>query len=98
MALMAALAAGWRLRLRPSASARRRQAAAQRRTAGALQPLEQRGDLILHDVTLPGWPASLEHLVIGSTGVWVIKQGARLPASDVERATTRARALLRPAV
>ena len=30
-----------------------------------LQPLEQRGDLVLHDVTLPGWPAGLEHLVIG---------------------------------
>jgi hypothetical protein len=28
---------------------------------------------VLHDVTLPGWPASLDHLVIGSTGVWVIK-------------------------
>src|SRR4029453_878543 len=30
--------------------------------------------------------------------VKVIEQGARLPASDVERATTRALALLRPAV
>ena len=75
MALVAALAAGWRLRFRPSASASvwRQQAAAQRHTASALQPLEQRGDLVLHDVTLPGWPASLEHLVIGSTGVWVIQ-------------------------
>ena len=82
MALVAALVAGWRLRFRPSASASawRRQAAAQRRTASALQPLEQRGDLVLHDVTLPRWPASLEHLVIGSTGVWVIQsweQGQR---------------------
>jgi hypothetical protein len=40
MALVAALAAGWRLRFHPSASAVawRRQATAQRRTAGALQP------------------------------------------------------------
>jgi hypothetical protein len=182
MALVAALVAGWRLRFRPSASASawRRQAAAQRRTADAPQTLEQRGDLVLHDVTLPGWPASLDHLVIGSTGVWVIqscqhgqppprhtaispwqargaaadpvsklrwqaavfadtlasgvllpvrpllcvpagrladsrpvegvtvattgrlveviRQGAPLPASDVERATTHALALLRPAV
>jgi hypothetical protein len=182
MALVAALIAGWRLRFHPSASAAawRRQAAAQRRTASALQPLKQRGDLVLHDVTLPGWPAGLEHLVIGSTGVWVIqscqhgqppprhtatspwpargatadplpklrwqaavfadmladgvllpvrpllcvpggrladsrsvegvtvattrrlvdviRQGAPLPASDVERATTRALELLRPAV
>ena len=75
MALVAALVAGWRLRFHPSASAVawRRQAAAQRRTASALQPLEQRGDLVLHDVTLPGWPAGLEHLVIGSTGVWLIQ-------------------------
>jgi hypothetical protein len=182
MALVAALVAGWRLRFRPSASASawRRQAAAQRRTASALQPLEQRGDLVLHGVTVPGWPAGLEHLVIGPTGVWVIqscqhsqppprhtatspwqargatagplpelrwqaaalaemlaggvllpvrpllcvpsgrlagrrsmeavtvattrrlvdviRQGAPLPASDVELATTRALALLRPAV
>jgi hypothetical protein len=79
MALVAALVAGWRLHLRPSASASawRRQAAAQRRTASALRPLEQRGDLVLHDVTLPGWPASLEHLVIGSTGVWVIQSWER---------------------
>jgi hypothetical protein len=182
MALVAVLVAGWRLRFRLSASALtwRRQAAAQRRTAGALQPLEQRGGLVLHDVTLPGWPAGLEHLVIGSTGIWVIqswqhsqpppqhtgtspwqargatadplpklrwqaavfaemladrvllpvgallcvlggrladgrsaegvavattrrlvdviRQGAPLPASDVERATNRALALLRPAV
>ena len=53
MALVAALVAGWRLRFHPSASAVawRRQAAAQRRTASALQPLEQRGDLVLHDVS-----------------------------------------------
>src|SRR4030095_11260027 len=56
MALVAALVAGWRLRFRPSvsASAWRRQAAAQRRTARALPPLGQRGGLVLHDVTLPG--------------------------------------------
>ena len=88
MALVAALVAGWRLRFRPSASASpwRRQAAAQRRTASALQPLKQRGDLVLHDVTLPGWPASLEHLVIGSTGVWVIQSwqhGQPPPAQKV---------------
>jgi hypothetical protein len=43
----------WRLRFHPSASAVawRRQAAAQRRTASALQPLEQRGDLVLHETS-----------------------------------------------
>jgi Nuclease-related domain len=75
VALLVALLTGWRLRFRPSAAARvwRRQAAAQRRTAGMLATLEQDGCLVLHDVTLPGWPASLDHLVIGRTGVWVIK-------------------------
>jgi hypothetical protein len=83
VALLAALVTGWRLRFRPSASASvwRRQAATQRRTAGALRPLEREGQLVLHDVTLPGWSASLDHLVVGPTGVWVIRSchGARLP-------------------
>jgi hypothetical protein len=63
MALLAALVTGWRLRFRPSASASvwRRQAATQRRTAGSLRPLEREGQLVLHDVTLPGWSASLDH-------------------------------------
>jgi hypothetical protein len=26
---------------------------------------------MLHDVTLPGWLDSLDHLVVGPTGVWV---------------------------
>jgi hypothetical protein len=83
MALMGTLVTGWRVRFRPSASASvwRRQAATQRRTAGALRPLEHEGHLVLHDVTLPGWSASLDHLVVGQTGVWVIQswRGARLP-------------------
>jgi hypothetical protein len=79
MALTLALLTGWRLRLRPSASARvwRRQAALQRRTAGMLPPLEQEGYLVLHDITLPGWPASLDHVVVGPTGVWVIASWQR---------------------
>jgi len=73
--LLVALLAGWRLRFRPSAGASvwRRQAAQQRRTAGALLPLQQEGYLVLHDIALPGWPASLDHLVVGATGVWVIE-------------------------
>jgi hypothetical protein len=27
---------------------------------------------VLHDVTLPGWLDSLEHLIVGPTGVWVV--------------------------
>jgi Nuclease-related domain len=81
--LLVMLVAGWQLRFRPSAGATvwRRQAALQRRTAEALQPLQQEGYLVLHDVTLPGWPAGLDHLVVGATGIWVIEsQRGRLAA------------------
>jgi hypothetical protein len=40
----------------------------QRRTAGVLEPLEHGGYLVLHDVTLPGWQDSLDHLLVGATG------------------------------
>ncbi len=82
MAVLAAVLTGWRLRFRPSASATvwRRQAAMQRRTAGMLRPLEDEGYLVLHDISLPGWPAGLDHVVVGPTGVWVVEswQGRRL--------------------
>jgi hypothetical protein len=74
IALLAALLAGWQLRFHPSASARlwRRQAAVQRRTAGVLALLEREDHLVLHDISLPGWPTTLDHLVVGLTGVWVV--------------------------
>ena len=69
MAVAAAVLAWSRLRFRPSPQARiwRRQAAMQRRTAAMLGPLEQDGYLVLHDVTLPGWLDSLDHLVVAPT-------------------------------
>ena len=69
MALLAAVLTWWRLRFRPSpaASIWRRQAARQRRTAGVLGPLGEEGYLILHDITLPGWPGPLRSL----QGIWV---------------------------
>jgi Nuclease-related domain len=75
LAVLAGLVVWWRLRFHPSAAARfwRRQAAAQRRTAGALAQLEQEGWLVLHDIALPGWSASLDHLVIGPTGAWAVE-------------------------
>jgi hypothetical protein len=81
VAMLAGLAAWWRLRLHPSADARfwRRQAQAQRRTAGVLAQLDQEGWLVLHDIALPGWSASLDHLVIGPTGVWAIDSGWNAP-------------------
>jgi hypothetical protein len=87
MALAAALASGWRLRFQVSSGARvwRRQAAAQRRTARALEPLEQEGYLVLHDVTLMGWPASLDHLLVGPTGVWVIQSWQHTRLSSLRK-------------
>ena len=93
-AIAAAVLAWSRLRCRPSPQAVlwRRQAALQRRTAGLLGPLEQEGYLVLHDLTLPGWPATLEHLVVGPTGVWVVASWRRrrlLPGGAAPPATLR---------
>jgi hypothetical protein len=90
MAALAALLVWWRLRPHPSARARvwRREAAMQRRTAEVLEPLRQRGLLVLHDLTVPGWPASLDHLVIGSTGVWVIQSWRRPRFGRLRRASS----------
>lgn len=78
-ALLLAGWTGWRLRFHPSPAAAiwRRQAARQRRTAGLLASLADHGYLVLHDVTLPGWLDSLEHLVVGPTGVWVVQSWQR---------------------
>jgi hypothetical protein len=90
LAVLAALLVWWRLRPHPSARARvwRREAAMQRGTAEALEPLRQRGFLVLHDLTLPGWPASLDHLVVGSTGVWVIQSWRRPRFGRLRRASS----------
>jgi hypothetical protein len=59
--------------LRPSPDVRvwRQQALMQRNTAEVLRPLFEQAYLVLHDVALPGWLDSLDHLVVGPTGVWV---------------------------
>jgi hypothetical protein len=71
---LAAMAAGWGLRFRPSpdASAWQRGAAGERRTAQLLDPLERHGWVVLHDLAIPGGQANLDHLVIGPGGVFVI--------------------------
>jgi hypothetical protein len=71
---LAAMAAGWGLRFRPSpeASAWRRGAAGERRTARLLDPLERQGWAVLHDLAVPGSRANLDHLAIGPGGVFVI--------------------------
>jgi hypothetical protein len=71
---LAAMAAGWRLRFRPSldAVAWRRGAAGERRTARVLAALERQGWVVLHDLAVPRSRANLDHLVIGPGGVFVI--------------------------
>jgi Nuclease-related domain len=71
---LAAVAAGWGLRFRPSpdASAWRRGAAGERRTARLLDPLARHGWAVLHDLAVPGSQANLDHLVIGPGGVFGI--------------------------
>jgi hypothetical protein len=71
---LAAVAAGWGLRFRPSpdAIAWRRGAEGERRTARLLDPLQRHGWAILHDLALPGSRANIDHLVIGPGGVLVI--------------------------
>jgi Nuclease-related domain len=71
---LAAVAAGWGLRFRPSpdAVAWRRGAAGERRTARLLDPLERQGWAVLHDLAVPGSRANIDHLVIGPGGVFVI--------------------------
>jgi Nuclease-related domain len=71
---LAALAAGWGLRFRPSPDARawQRGAAGERHTARLLDPLARHWWAVLHDLALPGSQSNLDHLVIGPGGVFVI--------------------------
>ena len=71
---LAAVAAGWTLRFRPSpdASAWQRGAAGERRTARLLAALERQGWVVLHDLAVPRSQANIDHLEIGPGGVFVI--------------------------
>jgi len=74
LSVLAAVAAGWELRFRPSPAARawRRGAVGERRTARLLGPLERHGWAVLHDLAVPRSQANIDHLVIGPGGVFVI--------------------------
>jgi hypothetical protein len=71
---LAAAAASWALRFRPSpeAVAWQRGAVGERRTARLLSQLEQHGWAVLHDLAVRGSRANIDHLVIGPGGVFVI--------------------------
>jgi hypothetical protein len=72
--LAAAILVGWRQRFRPSeqVTAWRRGAKGERRTARLLDRLTRDGFVVFHDLAIPGSPANVDHLMIGSTGVFVI--------------------------
>jgi Nuclease-related domain len=73
--LAAAILVGWRLRFRPSeqVTAWRRGAHGERHTARLLDRLTRDGYVVFHDLAVPGnTSANVDHLVIGSTGVFVI--------------------------
>jgi hypothetical protein len=74
LSVLAAVAAGWGLRFRPSPTARawRRGAVGERRTAVLLAALERHGWSVLHDLAIPRSQANIDHLVIGPGGVFVI--------------------------
>jgi Nuclease-related domain len=74
LSVLAAVAAGWGWRFRPSPAARawRRGAVGERRTARRLAALERHGWAVLHDLTVPRSQANIDHLVIGPGGVFVI--------------------------
>jgi nuclease-like protein len=51
----------------------RSHAAAERRTAATLAPLESAGYVVLHDRTVPGVLPNIDHIAIGPGGVFVIE-------------------------
>ena len=55
-----------------SAAKWRRGAEGERRTAQLLAPLRHLGWTVLHDRRIPGSAANVDHLVIGTTGVWLV--------------------------
>jgi hypothetical protein len=71
---LAAVAAGWGLRFKPSpeAVAWRRGAVGERRTARLMAALERHGWAVLHDLAVPGSRTNIDHLMIGPGGVFVI--------------------------
>jgi Nuclease-related domain len=72
--LVVAALVGWRLRFRVSEQARTWQAGAagERQTARVLDRLTRDGFVVFHDLAVPGSPANVDHLVIGSSGVFII--------------------------
>lgn len=45
----------------------------ERRTAAFLEPLREKGFVVLHDRKVKGWGGNLDHVVIGPTGMWAVE-------------------------
>ena len=45
----------------------------ERRTAASLEPLREKGFVVLHDRKVKGWGGNLDHVVIGPTGMWAVE-------------------------
>jgi hypothetical protein len=69
-------AAGWYYRIPPEIDAWRRDAAAERRTARALDRLARAGYTVLHDRSTDESAGNIDHLVLGASGVWVVETDA----------------------
>ncbi len=64
------------LQLPQTTEAWRKGAAGERRTAKALEGLEEAGFVGLHDRRVPGLAGNVDHVAIGPSGVWVIETKA----------------------
>jgi hypothetical protein len=74
LAVAVLVTAWWRLRFRPSPETRAwaRGAAGERHVARLLAPLEANGWTVLHDLRVPRSTANIDHLAIGTPGVFVV--------------------------
>lgn len=68
----ALVVAVWLHRSQHATSAWRKGAKGERKTARMLTKLERRGWTMLHDRSIPGSKANIDHIAIGPGGVWVI--------------------------
>jgi hypothetical protein len=74
--LVLVVAAARFFRIPPEIEAWRRDAAAERRTARALDRLNRAGYTVLHDRSTAESAGNIDHLIIGPSGVWVVETDA----------------------
>ncbi|WP_190394851.1 nuclease-related domain-containing protein [Nocardiopsis deserti] len=72
LGLVLALAVGTVVRRRGASYQWRMGAVGERRTGRRLNALRRRGWVVFHDLSLPGSRANVDHLVIGTSGVYLV--------------------------